>query len=333
MSTSYPGSLDSLTNPSGTSLLTSPDHAQQHSDANDAIENIQSVLGTTAGTAVLREFTAGQVPLRLNSSGVPQQSLVGGTFVNEVSILGTGAAFAQIAGSGDGNQYATFNYTQWGGTKTWYTTHRQSGNEFWIGYTPNNSDYYNPFKVKALAPSDSLVIGTAGISLGLPITGGTITNPVLNGTLTGTGVVDEDTMSSNSDTKVPTQQSVKAYVDSGTATMTNKRITRRITSITSSGTPTPNADTDDMYIITAQAVAGTLGAPTGTPTTGQSLLLRIKDDGTARALSFNSGTGGYRAGTDVPLPTTTVASKTMYLLYVWNDVGTKWDLIDVTDNI
>ena len=34
--------------------------------------------------------------------------------------------------------------------------------------------------------------------------------------------VDEDDMSSNSATKVPTQQSVKAYVDSGATTLTNK---------------------------------------------------------------------------------------------------------------
>ena len=35
-------------------------------------------------------------------------------------------------------------------------------------------------------------------------------------------LVDEDTMSSDSAVKVPTQQSVKAYVDSGATTMTNK---------------------------------------------------------------------------------------------------------------
>lgn len=38
------------------------------------------------------------------------------------------------------------------------------------------------------------------------------------------GVLDEDDMASDSATKIPTQQSVKAYVDSGTVTMTNKTI-------------------------------------------------------------------------------------------------------------
>jgi len=42
----------------------------------------------------------------------------------------------------------------------------------------------------------------------------TFTSPVLNGSLTGTGIKDEDDMVSDSATAVPTQQSVKAYVDS-----------------------------------------------------------------------------------------------------------------------
>ena len=39
------------------------------------------------------------------------------------------------------------------------------------------------------------------------------------------GLIDEDNMASDSATKVPSQQSVKAYVDSGTVTMTNKTLT------------------------------------------------------------------------------------------------------------
>lgn len=87
MVTSYPSGLDSLTNPSGTSLVTSPDHAAQHANANDAIEAIESTLGTTAGTAVLKDFSAGQFPVRVNSGGTLQQSLTGGTI--NTTVLGT----------------------------------------------------------------------------------------------------------------------------------------------------------------------------------------------------------------------------------------------------
>ena len=41
----------------------------------------------------------------------------------------------------------------------------------------------------------------------------TITSPVLNTGVSGTAVLDEDDMSSDSATKVATQQSIKAYVD------------------------------------------------------------------------------------------------------------------------
>lgn len=46
------------------------------------------------------------------------------------------------------------------------------------------------------------------------LTNKTLTSPVINTGISGTAIVDEDTMSSDSATKVPTQQSVKAYVDS-----------------------------------------------------------------------------------------------------------------------
>lgn len=44
MPSNYPTSLDTFTNPSATNLLTSPSHAQQHADVNDAIEAIETKL-------------------------------------------------------------------------------------------------------------------------------------------------------------------------------------------------------------------------------------------------------------------------------------------------
>jgi hypothetical protein len=46
------------------------------------------------------------------------------------------------------------------------------------------------------------------------LTNKTLTSPVLNTGISGTAVADEDDMSSNSATKIATQQSIKAYVDS-----------------------------------------------------------------------------------------------------------------------
>jgi len=52
MASTYPTSLDSFTNPSAVNLLTSPSHAQQHADINDAMEAVQTKLAignTTIG--------------------------------------------------------------------------------------------------------------------------------------------------------------------------------------------------------------------------------------------------------------------------------------------
>lgn len=51
MASNYPTSLDNFTNPTGTSSLTSPDHAGQHSDLNDAVEQLQAKVGVN-GSAV-----------------------------------------------------------------------------------------------------------------------------------------------------------------------------------------------------------------------------------------------------------------------------------------
>lgn len=45
MATNFPASLDTLTNPSGSNTLSSPSHASQHGNANDAIEAIQAKIG------------------------------------------------------------------------------------------------------------------------------------------------------------------------------------------------------------------------------------------------------------------------------------------------
>lgn len=105
-------------------------------------------------------------------------------------------------------------------------------------------------------------------------------------------------------------------------TLTNKRITPRVTSTASSATPTPSADNDDEYILTALATNPTFAAPSGTPVQGQVIIIRIKDNGTARTLAFNAI---YRFSSDNPAPTTTVLSKTMYIMAIYNAEDTKWD--------
>lgn len=100
------------------------------------------------------------------------------------------------------------------------------------------------------------------------------------------------------------------------------KATPSIQTVTSSATVTP-AQTDDQVVITAQAAGLTLANPAGSPVQGQKLIIRSKDNGTARAITFGSQ---YRAMGNT-LPTTTVVGKTTYLGLIFNSTDTKWDLV------
>jgi hypothetical protein len=115
---------------------------------------------------------------------------------------------------------------------------------------------------------------------------------------------------------------------SDTQTLTNKRITQRVTSITDAATITPTGDSSDQYNVTALAQPATIAAPSGTPTSGQKLILRIKDNGTGRALTWTTTSGAYRA-IGVTLPTTTTANKTVYIGCIYNTDATFWDVVAV----
>jgi len=111
--------------------------------------------------------------------------------------------------------------------------------------------------------------------------------------------------------------------------ISSTRINPRVISIASGATITPSGDTADQYNITALAVDATIDIPSGTATAGQRLTIRIKDDGTARALTWTtSGTNSYRiVGTT--LPTTTVVSKVLYIGCIYNATDSFWDVVAV----
>jgi hypothetical protein len=100
------------------------------------------------------------------------------------------------------------------------------------------------------------------------------------------------------------------------------QLTPRVQSVTSAATVTPNASSNDLVDITAQAVALTLASPSGTPVNGQVIEIRIKDNGVVRAITWNAI---YRAF-GLALPTSTKAGKTIYASCVYNSGATKWDV-------
>ena len=125
--------------------------------------------------------------------------------------------------------------------------------------------------------------------------------------------------SSYTSSSTTTYANTKALVD-GLATKQDRNPNVQTTASAATVTPT---STNDIVTITAQAASLLLGNPTGAWVEGQPLIIRIKDNGTARAISFDTN---YRA-IGITLPTTTVISKTIYLGIIYNSTDAKWDVI------
>lgn len=103
------------------------------------------------------------------------------------------------------------------------------------------------------------------------------------------------------------------------------RTLKRVVVVTQSATPTINTDNVDIAQITAlaQAITSMTTNLTGTPKAGDMLMLQITDNGTARAITW----GASFASTTVTLPTTTVISTMLRVLFQRNNANTAWDCI------
>lgn len=112
-----------------------------------------------------------------------------------------------------------------------------------------------------------------------------------------------------------------------TDTLTAKRITPRVVTMADAASVTPTSDTADINIFSSSQVAGTLtvNAPSGTPTDGQKLILRLKSTN-AQTYSFNAT---YAFSTSVTAPTTLAAGKTDYIGLLWDATNIKWDVASV----
>jgi len=117
----------------------------------------------------------------------------------------------------------------------------------------------------------------------------------------------------------------------GTETLTNKRITQREITIVSSATPTINTDNCDAVDITALAASITsmTSGLSGTPTNFQKLIIRIKDNGTARAITW----GASYASMGGTLPTTTVLGKVTIVGLIYNTTTSIWGCVAVSQEV
>lgn len=144
-------------------------------------------------------------------------------------------------------------------------------------------------------------------------------------TLSGSNTGDQTTVSGNAGTAttLQTARNINGVSFNGSANITVP-VVPSVQSVASNATVTPTF-ADDLVKITAQAAALNLANPTGTAVEGWGITIRIKDNGTARAITYGTQ---YRA-IGVTLPTTTVVNKTLYIGMIFNTTDTKWDVVSV----
>jgi hypothetical protein len=165
-------------------------------------------------------------------------------------------------------------------------------------------------------------------ALGTPASGNlaNCTFPTLNQDTTGSAATC--TGNAATATKLATARAINGVDFDGSAAIT---IVPRVTTITSSATPTINTDNCDAVTITALAadITSMTTNLSGTPSNFQKLIIRILDDGTARAITW----GASFAAKGATLPTTTVISKLLTVGFLYNSVTSKWDCVAASQEV
>lgn len=241
-------------------------------------------------------------------------------------------------------------------TANGYTDTGLAGKQNTLGFTAENSankDVDGTFAANSdikyasqKATKTYVDTGLAAKQNSLGFTAENVANKDIDGTLTA-----------NSDTKYASQKAVKTYVDTGLAAKQNslgftaENVANKKSTIANSATDYPssaavflaladnlkprvsasatattltiNADSFDCISVTALASALTL-TWSGTPVDFQGMIIRLKDNGTARALTFTS-TKFEAKGT--ALPTTTVAGKVLTVAFLYDSVTGKFGCV------
>ena len=143
------------------------------------------------------------------------------------------------------------------------------------------------------ADGSILLTDNADTSTNKTFTTPTITSAVLNTGVSGTAVLDEDDMSSDSATKVATQQSIKAYVDNSIDTEMDVNITSdsgSVAIVMDSETLTIAGGTNFTTSASGNTVTVNLSSSVATLTGSQTLTNKTFTSPTISAHTFSSGT-------------------------------------------
>ena len=280
---------------------------------------IAGQLNFTGSTTSAANFGTSQTTALMNIGGTTQTGLmrVGQSTASQPILIGTGVTTASTTANGASCSIATTVLTVAGAnTGTFSIGMALSGTNVLpgtyitsLGTGTGGLGTYNINQTQTVASTTitgrtqkSIDIGTNGgnnsitaITLGSSNTGATSTTTI-NGTLNVTGII-------------------RPKVNSA-ATITSPLAW--------------NSTSFDQYALTGLANALTINADANAaPADGQRMLFRIKDDGTARALTWTTGSTNSFRVIGVTLPTTTVISKLVYVGCIYNAADSRWDVLAV----
>lgn len=104
---------------------------------------------------------------------------------------------------------------------------------------------------------------------------------------------------------------------------------KRLLTVTQSATPSINTNNGDIMQITglAQAITSMSTNLTGNPVAWDMMMIQITDNWTARAITWGAS---YASTANATLPTTTVVSTMLRILFQRDNANTIWDCISVT---
>lgn len=210
-----------------------------------------------------------------------------------------------------------------GGSATWGGITGTLSNQTDLQTVLNNKEPLKGSDDNYVTDAQLVVIGnTSGTNSGDNATN-TTSNTYADGKITQVitnGVTDK----APSEDAVFDALALKASL-TGVETLTNKRITRRVTSIVSSATPTVNTDSCDMVRITAQAanITSMTSGLSGTHTEGQLLHYQM-----LAAVAYTIAWGASFEAKGQALPTVFTANKRLNVLFSWDSVTAKWGCLD-----
>jgi chorismate mutase len=161
--------------------------------------------------------------------------------------------------------------------------------------------------------------GGGGFSNGQSIS---VTNLVVTGNATVSGIIANGSLGTSGKVLKTNGTSVYWGVD-------NSLYTPRVFSNTSQSTLSWNSNSYEQYQLTGMTQTTTINADSGSPSNGQKIMFRFKDNGNSRTISWTTGTTNSFRAIGVTLPTTTVVSKTTYVGCVYNSTDSRWDVIAV----